>query len=172
VNAVLAGLRRIGLDPPLPTRSQLVRSRLAERYGLSAQDMEVTLARLTCPDHAGVGLELFFFPRSARALTSWIVENERHRELESHLAVRVLSPDQALLEQLLDAFRRQGLFLEGGGHLAGHGDEGSSTTLYFVTTGPAPGVPHRVELCCPGDFSSLLARHQIDAEAVRTAYAA
>jgi hypothetical protein len=164
-----------GFDPLPPVPSVLVRRRLSERYDLTTEACEVVITRLrTFPGRrAHYPLEVFLFPRTARALEPRIVHSERSSGFENHIAFQVSQPDDQLLERLMALLQDDaGMVWEGGGHNPYEGTNGT-TVLYFVRNRSAtPRLIERWELHCRGDFSSVVDRHPVDAAAVARTYAA
>lgn len=178
VDSAVRHFAELDLDPLPPVPSVLVRRRLCERYGLTAQTCEIYITKLRAapqPDGHHL-LEIFLFPRTAGALEPHIIHNERTFEFENHIALQIDQPDEQLLEQLMVLLQgNASLIWEGGGHNPYEGSSGT-TVLYFVRdqsviTAQRP-MFERYELRCQGDFSSVVNRHPVDVAAVTQNYSA
>lgn len=178
VDSAVQHFAELGLDPLPPVPSVLVRRRLCERYGLTAQACEIYITKLRATPEPGAHhlIEVFLFPRTAAALEPHIIHQEQTLEFENHIALQINQPDERLLERLMVLLQNNaGLIWEGGGHNPYEG-AGGTTVLYFVRdqsviTAHRP-VFERYELRCQGDFSSVVNRHPVDVAAVTETYTA
>ncbi|MGH7926538.1 MAG: hypothetical protein ACREQV_01925 [Candidatus Binatia bacterium] len=178
VEAAVRYFAELDLDPLPPVPSVLVRRRLCERYGLTTQTCEVYITKLRASPRPGTHhlLEVFLFPKTAKALESHIIHNEQKFEFENHIALQINQPDERLLEQLMVLLQSDaGLIWEGGGHNP-HESTGGTTVLYFVRdqsviTTHRP-MFERYELRCQGDFSSVVNRHPVNVAALTETYSA
>lgn len=76
---------QVDLEPPIP--SVVVRSRLARRYGLSEEDLEVTILHGRVPGPRSAGIEVFVLPkRLADGIDPGLKVRERATEAEAHAA--------------------------------------------------------------------------------------
>ena len=121
--------------------SVAVRERLERRYGHAHLDVRILRAQV-----GDAEVEVF-------ALIGGpvdVVAAEREQQNETHLALRVVAPDQIVLSGLSAAVTQAGLVPDGGGY--NHYED--STVLYFR------GARQRLELISQGDHSAALSAHR------------
>ncbi|MBB5160012.1 acetylserotonin O-methyltransferase [Saccharopolyspora phatthalungensis] len=149
-----------GFDVCAPVSSAVVRGRLARRYGVAEEDLEVSIIRAFSRHEGQGGLEVFAVPRScADRVAPGMVAYERTNNPESHLAW-VVTGD-------LDKMRRickERLLMrpDGGGHNPYQDIEsGGRSVLYFRLPAPLAqsDLPVRLELTCTGHYPDVLAAH-------------
>lgn len=158
---VAACLRSRGFDVTGPVASVVVRERLAQRYGLREDDLDVSILHGTIRLASGVrrGVEVFCVPRKG-APAAMMAREERERN-ESHVAFKVGNPAPAALNRLrsilLDRFSMRP---DGGGYNPfDDAAAGGRTVLYFSTVGG-----RRMELTCAGHFAEVIDAHRGSAE--------
>ncbi|MGW2373909.1 hypothetical protein [Kitasatospora sp. NPDC001683] len=132
--------------------SVVVRRRLAHRYGLDDELLDVSIIRAFAHDTAGV--EVFCLPPTVA--TKHVVECERRLHQERHTALMVDTPSRSLLSELRSLLTGQlAMRPDGGGHNPHENQEaGGRSVLYFQ-----PPVGNRLELTCIGDFTPVVAQH-------------
>jgi hypothetical protein len=132
--------------------SGIVRERLAHRYDLEHQLLEVSIIRAST--HNAAGVEIFCLPLTAA--TKHVADRERQDYHERHTALMVNTPDNDLLDELRFLVTdKLAMSPDGGGHNP-HEDQKSNgrSVLYFRH--PAGS---RLELTCIGNFTPVVARH-------------
>jgi SAM-dependent methyltransferase len=142
VEEALAGLAAEGLSVVRTLPSVVVRQRLALRYGL--EQPEVLIANLDVG--AGRRVELFL----ATGCPGHVADDERIRELETHLAFTTTTDRLGVLE----ALRADGFLPDGGGYNPAEGDQGCS--VFYFRDGPDG---ERLEVTVAGQASGELSRH-------------
>lgn len=159
VEDVRTFLTAAGLDAGPAVPSVVVRDRLARRYGLSAQDLEVMIVRGYPRAGRQGGVEVFSLSRaSADRLRPGLVTRERATEAEAHLAWQVAPENVDEVRRFCG--ERLGLTPDGGGY---NPDEdaraGGRTVLYFRAVPGSTDLPGRWELTCSGHQPGVLAAH-------------
>lgn len=152
---VLTVLDGLGAAPGPVTASYVVRDRLARRYGLAVDRLDVRLvhARIPGSPDPGRGIEVFSLPHPG-LLTEMAVCDERSQEHEKHVAFTVPAPSDYLLRELSHVLVRLGMLPDGGGYNPCESPEsGGVTVLYFA------GVGERLELKFLGSMPGILRRH-------------
>jgi len=154
-DAALDTLVELGATPGPVVPSVIVKARLAERYGVPADSLDVRICHATPAGTAAVPggrrptIELFMLRPSAD-LPGGILERERGQDLERHVALRLVEPDAAVIEFLRQVLREQAGFGWDGGGYNPHddADAGGTSALYFLgwSRDPAGGVPRRQRL--------------------------
>ncbi|MGH3669489.1 MAG: hypothetical protein ACRDSH_02465, partial [Pseudonocardiaceae bacterium] len=161
VEGVLHLLRTLEFQPNDVLPSVIVRQRLAHRYGLDPDLVEVWLTHgaITSWDGARGEIEVFMAPKG-RGLSAEMVSAERRFEFEQHFALTVRDPGVAVLEWLRSVLRDTGGFLWDGGGYNPHEDPagGGRTVLYLAKlVGVDPDARLcRLELKMAGDFSGSI----------------
>ncbi|MEY9876270.1 hypothetical protein ABH931_005780 [Streptacidiphilus sp. MAP12-33] len=136
--------------PAVP--SVVVRGRLAARYPLRVEDLDVWILHARKDRHPN--LEVFCLPTTR--LVDIVAARERREGNERHLALLVRTPAPETLDRLAHLMvGRLGMVPDGGGYNP-HEDRGAGgrTVLYFRH--PLRG---RLEVTCAGEFSDALDRH-------------
>ncbi|WP_316519947.1 hypothetical protein [Kitasatospora brasiliensis] len=141
-----------GWSPAPSVPSVVVRRRLADRYGLGQELLDVTIVHAFSPDSAGA--EVFCLPPTSA--TEPVVDGERRHHWERHTALMVDAPSERLLDDLRSLLTAAAAMRPDGGGYNPHEDPeaGGRTVLYFRS--PAGS---RLELTCAGDFTPVVARH-------------
>ncbi|MGH3672368.1 MAG: hypothetical protein ACRDSH_17330, partial [Pseudonocardiaceae bacterium] len=123
VEGVLHLLRTLEFQPNDVLPSVVVRQRLAHRYGLDPDLVEVWLTHgaITSWDGVRGEIEVFMAPKG-RGLSAEMVSAERRYEFEQHFALTVHDPGMAVLEWLRSVLRDTGGFLWDGGGYNPHED--------------------------------------------------
>ncbi|MEU1209718.1 methyltransferase [Nocardia sp. NPDC005825] len=157
LKALTAALAGRGLTAGPPTPSMVVRSRLADRYGLPASELDVRIIRtaVPSPDDDPRLLEIFALAGTAEATRATIVAAERAAGYESHLALEVEKADSVELAGLRALLLHKNRMHADGG---GYNSHEHATVLYFRTTA-ADRPFRRLELHVAGQHSSVLAAH-------------
>jgi hypothetical protein len=162
VQDVQAFLSGVGVDVGPPVTSVVVRGRLARRYGVPEQDLDVTIAHGYLPGADRVGIEVFVLPRAiADRVHHGIIARERRTEAESHSAWAVNS--DGLAEVWRTCRERLRMLPDGGGYNPLEDEAaGGRTVLYFKVPPEISGAGRvrRVELACAGHQSYVLAAHR------------
>jgi hypothetical protein len=162
VAAALAELPGLGVTPGPLVPSVVVRHRLAERYGLTADPaVWITHAPVTaCP---GGELELFLVCGHEPVMAA-VAEDEQNYNRESHFALEGTGSTEAMSRTWDILVHAGGLLPDGGGYNPHENSAaGGRTVLYFL--GPEPRWlatwpwPPRLELVMNGQHAGLLARH-------------
>ncbi|WP_133260071.1 hypothetical protein [Streptacidiphilus pinicola] len=136
--------------PAVP--SVVVRGRLAARYALRLEDLDVWILHARKEGHPN--LEVFCLP--ANRVVDIVAASERREGNERHLALLVRNPAPETLDRLAHLMvGRLGMVPDGGGYNP-HEDRaaGGRSVLYFRH--PLRG---RLEVTCAGEFSDVLDRH-------------
>lgn len=120
--------------------SVVVRGRLNRRYGDAHLDVGILRAPV-----GDANIELFVVVDGRVD----VVAAERKQQNETHLALKVIAPDQIVLCGLTTALTRAGLVPDGGGYNC----YVNSTVLYFR------GANQRLELICHGHHTAALIAH-------------
>jgi hypothetical protein len=120
--------------------SVIVRERLKRRYGHA--HLNVKILRAPVGDAEIELFVLFDGPVD-------VVAAERQQQNETHVALRVVAPDQIVLSGLATAISRAGLVPDGGGY----NSNVDSTVLYFRDS------RQRLELICQGHHAATLSVH-------------
>ncbi|WP_131735518.1 methyltransferase [Actinomadura roseirufa] len=157
LDGVTAYLRRRGCLPGEPIASTVVRDRLAARYRVPPPRVTIVHAALAAvPDR---GLEVFC--AAPEDLPASAPRDERLREHEYHLAVRLTRADGANLEHLRRelAGRLPGLRPDGGGYNPDHGESGCTVLYYRAEGRTTRGRPRRLEIITAGHHPLPLERH-------------
>lgn len=158
---------KAGYDVSEPVPSVVVRDRLAQRYGVAAADVNVSILRVHPQGIDRGGVEVFVLPRGeAEALHRGLVARERATEAESHLAWLV---HQDRAAQVWQGCRDLGLLPDGGGYNPNEdAAAGGRTVLYFRENMECltSRKSRRIELTCRGHHENLLSDHR-DAEAAK-----
>jgi len=148
VQEALAGLPAAGLPVSRTLPSVVVRERISLRYGLDRP--EILIAHLDVGE--GRRAELFL----SADCPSYVADDERIRECESHLGFETAGTRLGVLE----AMRADGLLPDGGGFnpaagfSPGAGNQGRSV-FYFRNDGDG----ERLEVAVAGQASTELSRH-------------
>ncbi|MER6358484.1 hypothetical protein ABT186_43585 [Streptomyces sp. NPDC001634] len=160
--SALADLAERGLQARALVPSTVVRSRLAERYAVPAEELPVMITHVNVPKATEHALELFVL--SALNMTARrIIDDERANQYEAHLAFRVTDPDERLLELVWDAIARQLRFTADGSGFNPHQGPSGCTVTYFQGPGRLPlpyGWPRRLEIIADGHHPKILRRHR------------
>ena len=161
-------LRSAGWKVREPIPSFVVRQRLAERYSVSPDKLDVKIIRGSRHVDADVRqeVEIFALERSqAEAAASEMITAERARETESHIALCVRRPSAEALDKLRNVCQR-GLSMtaDGGGYNPhDYAESGGRSVLYFrLPAAPARSVRpryQRLELTCAGHHPDVIAAH-------------
>jgi hypothetical protein len=135
-----ADLAAQGITEVEVTPSVAVRERLQRRYGHAHLDVRILRAQV-----GDAMVEVF-------ALIDGpidVVAAEREQQNETHLALRVVAPDQIVLSGLSAVLTQAGLVSDGGAY----NHYADSTVLYFR------GARQRLELISQGDHAAALSAH-------------
>ncbi|GAB2446894.1 methyltransferase [Nocardia tengchongensis] len=146
-----------GLSAGAPTPSMVVRSRLADRYSVPADSLDVQIVRTPVPSPDGDPrlLEIFALVGTAGHPRTGIAAAERAAGYEAHLALEVANADTVELAGLCALLLHKNRMHADGG---GYNSHEHATVLYFRTT--AADRPYqRLELHVAGQHSSVLAAH-------------
>lgn len=141
--------------------SVVVRERLARRYEIPVEQMDVKIAHGSAEaiDGQEREIELFVWSSPPWAVSTHAAQ-ERRMEHEAHVGFRLQSSDREQLETLRSGLIGEGGFEADGGGFNPHedADRGGTTVFYFRRREEVSGalVFRRVELKCSGDYSSLL----------------
>ncbi|MFC3452583.1 methyltransferase [Amycolatopsis speibonae] len=148
-----------GFDVGPPAPSKVVRARLAERHGVSEENLNVTIVHALPTSGTGGGLEVFIMPReSADEAAPGLVERERRNEEETHTGWLVPNGD-------LERIRRHCRYLlgmkpDGGGYNPYDDPEsGGKSVLYFKTPAEGKTLGARFELTAKGLCADVLDAH-------------
>jgi hypothetical protein len=142
VEEALTGFAAEGLPVLRTLPSVVVRQRLSLRYGLDRP--EVLIAHLDAGE--GRTVELFL----SSECPSYVAEDERIRECETHLGFETAATRLGVLE----AMRADGLVPDGGGFNPAAGNQGRSVFCFRDETDG-----ERLEIMVAGQASSELSRH-------------
>ncbi|QVI21093.1 hypothetical protein KHQ06_34505 [Nocardia tengchongensis] len=146
-----------GLSAGAPTPSTVVRSRLADRYGVPADSLNVQIVRTPVPSPDGDPrlLEIFALVGTAGQTRTGIAAAERAAGYEAHLALEAANADTVEIVGLRALLLHKNRMHADGG---GYNSHEHATVLYFRTT--AADRPYqRLELHVAGQHSSVLAVH-------------
>lgn len=161
VDEMLADLPGHGVRPSAVVPSVIVKARLARRYGIAPEllDVRLTHARLDVTASMSRTLEVFILRRTDDVPAA-LVQRERVEELERHFAMRLSAPDQVVIQGLRTVLREHGGFAWDGGGYNPHDDAaaGGTSVLYFLRLVPdgAGGTRRRrLEIKFAGDFSKI-----------------
>lgn len=175
VEGVLRLLRVLGFQGNDVLPSVVVRQRLAHRYGLDPDQLDVRLTHGAVIGSDGIKREIeVFMALEGSGLKAYMVNAERRYEFEQHLALMVSNPEVAVLEKLRAELRDVGGFLWDGGGYNPHEDPatGGRTVLYFAKP-VGVGLDARLcrlELKAPGHFFSLIEEHHSHDEILSLLY--
>jgi hypothetical protein len=137
--------------------SVVVRKRLAQRYAISENDIDVSIVHASIELGLGTtrAVEIFCLPREQA--THVMITRERAENNESHTAFEVRFPDTARLTRLRSIFVDQfSMRTDGGGYNPFDDPEaGGRSVLYFDS---AHG--RRLELTCAGNFPEVIDMHR------------
>ena len=157
VDDVADWLRSKGFKVDAPVASVVVRERLARRYDLREEDLDVSILHGTVqlPSGGQRGVEVFCVPR--HQAPAEMTEREERERNEDHVAFKVGNPNPAVLaglrSLLLDRFSMRP---DGGGYNSfDDAAAGGRSVLYFST---ADG--RRIELTCAGHFAKVIDTHR------------
>jgi hypothetical protein len=146
-----------GINVAGPVQSVVVRERIARRYGLAEDELDVSILQASIGLGSSMcgGVEVFCLPR--KQATRGMIERERRENNESHFAIKVDRPDSAQLSALRsNLVGHFSMRPDGGGYNPFDGiGTGGRSVLYFA----APGGD-RLELLCPGNFSEVVTMHR------------
>ncbi|MFB7601186.1 methyltransferase, partial [Streptomyces sp. NPDC056160] len=156
-------LARAGFEVGLPIPSVVVRDRLARRYGVPEEALDVSIVHGHPRSADRGGVEVFVLPQAiADRVHLGIVARERATEAEAHVAWTVRSES---LEQVWRNCREKlGMTPDGGGYNPNDdAAAGGRTVLYFKAPRRISdaGRIHRVELTCAGNHPDVLSAHRI-----------
>jgi len=146
-----------GLRIGAMTPSTVVRARLACRYDVPIDDIDVGIlrARVDVDDDGQRELEIFLAAEPPHGDLARLAAKERAAQDEYHIAFDVRSPDEVIVRGIHTIFAsRGGMELDGGGYNP-HEDV---TVLYFRPALPGRGA--RVELSVRGHWTDLLRSHR------------
>ncbi|MET8759552.1 methyltransferase [Lentzea sp. NPDC004782] len=150
-----------GYEVAEPFPSMVVRGRLARRYGVTEQDLDVMIVRARPQSRGCGGVEIFVLPRRFATAHSRLVAKERATEAESHLGWFVDADSvEAVWRCCLQYF---GMRPDGGGYNpVENSAEDGRTVLYFQHDDGASVAAHarRMELTADGHHAAVLAAHQ------------
>ncbi|MEU9406705.1 methyltransferase [Streptomyces sp. NPDC048281] len=160
VDDVSTFLQKRQVEVADPIESVVVRSRLAQRYGVNEQSLEVTILYGRLPEPAQAGVEVFILPsESAVAAHSDMPARERATEAERHEAWLVDGASLAEVRRV--CLDRLGMIPDGGGFNPHEGkSSGGRTVLYFHLPTHLAGEPRRLELKSDGHWPDVLAAHK------------
>jgi hypothetical protein len=139
--------------------STVVRRRLADRYGLAPEDLEVGILSVPVvgPDGRRRDVEIFALTAPEGSPARRVADREEAERNEEHLALRVARPDRVVLGGLSGLLTGPGRMVPDGG---GHDPHEDSTVLYFRTSAAAGLPPYRrLELYARGSYPEVLAAH-------------
>ena len=159
--ALRADLADCGLAGDTAARpSVVVRERLAARHRRDAADLDVCILRPPVTGASGERrtVEVFALTVPPGSDLAGLVEHERARQHEAHLAFEVDQPDPLILAGLRAILVRHGACADGGGYNP-HED---GTVLYFTAPADSKAGYRRVELYAPGHHSDVLSAHLDD----------
>ncbi|WP_462188275.1 MULTISPECIES: hypothetical protein [unclassified Frankia] len=163
--AALAALPALGVRPSTLVPSVIVKARLAERYAVRAELLDVRLTHAALRSSAGADrtLEIFMLRRTL-GLPAGLIEQERVFELERHFAMRLPDPNPVIIEGLRWVLRTRAEFHWDGGGYNPHDRPaaGGTNVLYFLRLAPdgKGGVRReRLEIKFFGDFSAIADTH-------------
>ncbi|MFD4635864.1 methyltransferase [Lentzea sp. NPDC058436] len=148
----LAEMRARGLTVDEPVPSVVVRDRLARRYGLPAQALDVGILQVS----AGVDdrfVEVFLLEVGADTDLVALAEQERLQRNESHVALDVRSPSEVVLAGLRSILLDQAALVADGG---GYNNFEDCTVLYFRDP---DRTGRRLEIRARGYWPGVLAGH-------------
>ncbi len=160
-------LRQAGFEVSAPVPSVVVRQRLADRYSVPDDILDVSIIRGSVQHASGGirGVEVFALPRAgAEKASTQLIEQERERNTEGHLAFKVGAPETGNYELMRRLFHDHlSMWPDGGGYNP-HDDaaNGGRSVLYFSAP-PVLGQPyrpHRLEITCSGHHPEVIAAHQ------------
>ncbi|MBL7499072.1 hypothetical protein [Frankia nepalensis] len=163
-------LPELGALPGPVVPSVIVKARLAERYRVPADSLDVRITHATLagatdvPGEPRPTIEMFMLRRSPD-LPAGIVARERGLELERHVALRLVEPDPIVIQGLRWVLREHaGFGWDGGGYNPHDGAEyGGTSALYFLgwTQDPAGGTPRRqrIEIKFHGHYPDITTAH-------------
>jgi SAM-dependent methyltransferase len=148
-----------GFDAGPSVPSRVVRARLAERYRVPEEELEVTIVHGRPSDGAPGGLEIFVLPREAADVVApGLVAQERATGEESH-AGWLVAPER--LEQTRRTCRHlSSMTPDGGGYNPyDDRDSGGRSVVYFKTEPDGGGRCSRIELTAHGHHAEVLSAH-------------
>ncbi|MBX6391217.1 MAG: hypothetical protein IRZ08_19875, partial [Frankia sp.] len=163
----IAAFAEMGAEAGPVVPSVIVKARLADRYNIPAEQLDVRLTHAVLtgtPDGARRTVEVFML-RTSADLPAGMIERERGMELERHVALRLVAPDPIVIQGLRWVLREHAGFHWDGGGYNPHDNAaaGGTSALYFLgwTQDPAGGAPRRqrIEVKFHGDFSYITATH-------------
>ncbi|WP_306364128.1 hypothetical protein [Nocardia sp. CC227C] len=147
---LLAELRALGMVVGEPLPSVVVRGRLARRYGLDADALDVAIVHVRDAAHDADSpmVELFALPMPTGGGLSRIATHERSECNESHIALQLDTTDGVIVARLgALLIERGGLLPDGGGYNSFE----NCTALYFRTSHTDIPKPYRrIELRVSG----------------------
>jgi len=141
------------------TPSSVVRERLARRYKLPAEHIEIGILRAPVgvdSDSVQREIEIFLVANPPGGDLARVAVKERDAQAESHIAFEVYSPDEVIVRGLHTIFTtRGGMECDGGGY----NPYEDATVLYFRHAGPTRLRLGRLELSVRGHFAEVLRSH-------------
>lgn len=168
---VSAALAAAGFAVRGPIPSVAVRARLADRYGVAPEKLDVRIVQgsRTAPTGERYGVEVFSLERAhAEGAVPGLPDDEQAKDEEAHVAFR-LSPRKRAEFESLRALCRDAFALRPDGSaynpFENTDSEGDGRTiLYFAADHlrGAPDFPHRLELFAPGHLAESARRHDQD----------
>ncbi|EQD83469.1 methyltransferase [Saccharopolyspora erythraea] len=157
VDDVRSFLAESGFDTSATVASTVVRNRLARRYGVPEESLEVSIILASSRSDAQVGVEVFAVPRScAERAAPGMVADERAHDWESHLAW-VLTGDPERARRICT--EKMAMVPDGGGYNPHQDVESGGRSVLYFRAPVREGLPARFELTCAGHYPDVLAAH-------------
>lgn len=155
-----AALAEHGLTAAAPVPSVVVRDRLAKRYHLPIEELPVMITRAQSRELKDRALELFLLSSRTPRLRT-VIRSERLHHNETHLAFRVLDPQERSLGRIRHVLMGEiGFTADGGGFNPHQGTSGCTVLYFHGDTRLTPyRRPQRIEIIADGHYPRVLRRH-------------
>jgi hypothetical protein len=157
---VPAALAEHGLTAAAPVPSVVVRDRLAKRYHLPIEELPLMITRAQSIKSEDRALELFMLSSRTPRLHT-VIRGERSHHNETHLAFRVIDPQERSLGRIWNALTGDTEFTADGGGFNPHQGTSGCTVLYFHSNTRLTPYrwPRRIEIIADGHHPRILQRH-------------